>query len=144
LFYFSIRLWTIGQISLGTFVLFQTYILGLGYRMWDFSRVIRDFYEGFADAKEMMEILQLPHEIQYVSNAKELVITAGEVQFQNVSFRFDQKRPVLSKINLVINGGEKIAVIGPSGAGKSTFVRLLLRLYNIADGKIIIDGQNIQ
>jgi ATP-binding cassette subfamily B protein len=144
LFYFSIRLWTLGQISLGTFVLFQTYVLGLGYRMWDFSRVIRDFYEGFADAKEMIEILELPHEIQDIPNAKKLKITTGEVKFENVSFQFDQNRPVLSEINLLIHGGEKIAIIGPSGAGKSTFVRLLLRLYNIVDGKILIDNQDIQ
>ncbi len=144
LFYFSIRLWARGEISLGTFVLFETYILGLGYRMWDFSRVIRDFYEGYADAKEMIEILELPHEIKDIPNAKELKINSGEVKFEDVSFRFNENRQVLKNINLVIRGGEKVGIIGPSGGGKSTFVRLLLRLHNVVEGKILIDGQDIQ
>jgi ATP-binding cassette, subfamily B, bacterial len=144
LFYFSINLWATGQISLGTFVLFQSYVLGLGYRLWDFSRIVRDFYEGFADAKEMVEIIKLPHEIQDVPNASKLKVSKGEVEFRDIEFSFNENRVVLNKINLVISGGEKIALIGPSGAGKSTFVRLLLRLYEVNKGEILIDGQDIK
>jgi ATP-binding cassette subfamily B protein len=143
LFYFSISLWAHGQISLGTFVLFQSYVLGLGYRLWDFSRIVRDFYEGFADAKEMVEIMKLPHEIKDVRHAKTLEITKGEVEFKNVTFSFNENRQVLNGIQLTIQGGEKVALIGPSGAGKSTFVRLLLRLYEVSGGAILVDGQDI-
>ncbi len=144
IFYFSIRLWANGQISLGTFVLFETYVLGLGYRLWSFSSVVKDFYQAFADAKEMVEILELPQEIQDAPQAKELTVTKGEVEFKNLSFSFNENRKVLDEVNLKIVSGEKVALIGPSGAGKSTFVRLLLRLYNVKEGEIIVDEQNIQ
>lgn len=144
IFYFSINLWASGEISLGTFVLFQSYVLGLGYRLWDFSRIVRDFYEGFADAKEMVEIMKLPHEIKDMPKAKDLEMEKGEVEFKDVIFSFNENRQVLNGINLTINGGEKVALIGPSGAGKSTFVRLLLRLYEVSGGAILVDGQDIK
>ena len=144
LFYFSIPLWAAGEINLGTFVLFESYILGLGYNMWDFSRVIRDFYEGFSDAKEMVEILELQHEIKDIPGATDLKMKSGEVEFKDVAFSFNESRQVLKGINLDIKGGEKVALIGPSGAGKSTFVRLLLRLYEINKGAILVDGQDIK
>jgi len=144
LFYFSIKYWEAGIINIGVFVLLQSYIIGLGGRLWDFSRVIRDFYQSFADAKEMVEILKLPHEIKDLPGAQELVVTTGEVDFKNVLFSFNETRSVLNGINITIKGGEKVALIGPSGAGKSTIVRLIMRLYEIGGGHILIDGQDIQ
>ena len=144
LFFFSIKYWQAGVITLGTFVLFQSYLIGLGGQLWDFSRVIRDFYEGFADAEEMVEILALPNEIRDIPNAKTLTVPDGKIDFKDVVFSFNDTRTVLDKINLSVKGGEKIALIGPSGAGKSTIVRLILRLYDVAGGQILIDGQNIQ
>ncbi len=143
LFYFAIKYWQAGIVTIGTFVLLQSYVLGLGHRLWDFSRVIRDFYQGFADAKEMVEIMKLPHEIRDMRGAQHLVIKKGKVDFKKVTFSFNENRQVLNSINLSIKGGEKVALIGPSGAGKSTFVRLLLRLYEVGKGAILIDGQGI-
>jgi ABC-type multidrug transport system fused ATPase/permease subunit len=111
--------------------------------MWDFSRIVRDFYEGFADAKEMIDIMLLPHEIKDIPNASALKITAGEIEFRDVTFNFNETREVLSKISVKIKGGQKVALIGPSGAGKSTFIRLILRLYDLAGGEILIDGTDI-
>ncbi len=144
LFFFSIKYWQAGTITLGTFVLFQSYLIGLGGQLWDFSRVVRDFYEGFADAEEMVEILALPNEIRDIPNAKTLAVPEGKIDFKDVVFSFNETRTVLDKINLSVKGGEKIALIGPSGAGKSTIVRLILRLYDVAGGQIMIDEQNIQ
>ncbi len=144
LFYFSIKYWQLGMITLGTFVLLQSYLIGFIGQLWDFSRVVRDFYEGFADAQEMVEILALPHEIKDTPTAKPLIVERGSVEFKKVIFSFNDTRTVLDGINLDIKGGEKVALIGPSGAGKSTIVRLILRLYNVSGGQILIDGQNIQ
>ncbi|KKT76580.1 MAG: ABC transporter related protein, partial [Parcubacteria group bacterium GW2011_GWF2_44_7] len=142
--YYTIRYWQAGLVTIGTFVLIQLYILGLGSRLWEFSRIIRDVYESYADAKEMVEIMKLPYEIKDTPLAKPLAVAAGEVAFQEVNFAFNQTRLVLKNINLTVKAGEKIALVGPSGAGKTTFIRLLLRFYDVADGKILIDGQNIQ
>jgi ATP-binding cassette subfamily B protein len=144
LFYFSIRFWQEGRITIGSFVLIQTYLVGLIGRLWDFSRVVRDIYGGIADAKEMVEILDTEYEIKDVAGAPALAVPKGAVRFSDVSFRFNKKRNVLDHIDLSIKSGEKIALVGPSGAGKSTIVRLLLRLHDVSEGSITIDGQDIR
>jgi ATP-binding cassette, subfamily B, bacterial len=143
LFYFAIKFWLQGTITIGTFVLIQAYFISLGGRLWDFSRIVRDFYEAFADAKEMIDIMLLPHEIKNIPNAKALKVTAGQIEFRDVTFGFNPTRDVLSSVSVTIDGGQKVAVIGPSGAGKSTFIRLILRLYELSGGSISIDGMNI-
>ncbi len=143
LFYFAIQMWQRGEITIGTFVLIQAYFIGLGSRLWDLSRIIRDIYEGFADAKEMVDILLEPHEIKDVPTATELKVTEGKIEYKDLVFSYNETRTVLNKINVSIKPGEKVALIGPSGAGKSTFVRLLLRFYDPTSGGIYIDGQNI-
>lgn len=144
LFWFAIQYWVAGKITVGTFVLIQIYLLGLGGQLWNFSRIIRNFYESTADAKEMVEILQLPHEITDARDAQSLSISGGSIEFKSVEFNFNQTRPVLKKINLQIPGGQKVALVGPSGAGKSTIVKLLLRMFDVTSGSISVDGQNIQ
>jgi ATP-binding cassette subfamily B protein len=143
LFYYSIGYWQKGLVTIGFFVLIQSYILSLADRLWNIGRTIRNIYEAFADAKEMVEIIKLEHEIKDIPKASTLNVSKGEIDFINVVFAFNVTRPVLKGINLHVNSGEKIALIGPSGAGKSTFVRLLLRLYDIQGGEILVDGKNI-
>ena len=143
LFYYGIKYWQLGLISIGTFVLIQAYYFSMADRLWNVSRVIRDVYEGYADAKEMVEILKLAHDVKDAPGAKAILVPKGEIDWKNVGFAFNMTRSVLNGISLHIRNGEKIALVGPSGAGKSTFVRLLLRLYDIESGEITIDGQNI-
>ena len=143
LFYFAIKYWQQGLMTIGTFVLIQVYLVSMSGHLWDFSRVIRNVYEAVADAKEMADILKLGHEVKDSSNAKHLVVPKGEVVFSDVEFGFGEDLPVLRTVNLTIKPGEKLAIIGPSGAGKSTFVKLLLRLYDISAGQILVDGQDI-
>ena len=147
-FYFGVKYLGLGLISLGTFVLIQSYILNIGSSLWSFSRVVRDIHQGVADAKEMVEILHLPHEIMDIAGAKTLEIKSGNIEFKNVSFAFgkygDKDKHVFKNLNLFIKAGEKVALIGSSGAGKSTLVKLLLRLHDIREGEILVDGQNIK
>jgi len=142
-YYFAIKYWQQGLVSVGFFVLLQVYILYLIDQLWAFTRIVRDIYQSYADAKEMVEILKLPHEVPNIPKAIDIKVTDGEIEFRNLSFAFNQTRTVLHGINVVIKPGEKVALIGPSGAGKTTFVRLLLRLYSATSGKILIDGQDI-
>ena len=144
LFYEGIRLWSQGLITIGTFVLMQSYLLTLMSRLWDFGRVIRDIYESTAEAREMVDILQTPHQVTDAKDATKLQVIQGAIVLDRLSFRYHQKRNVLEKIRLSIRGGEKIALVGPSGAGKSTIVKLLLRLYDPTSGRILIDRQPTQ
>ena len=143
LFYFAIKYWQNNLVTVGVFVLLQVYIISLIDQLWGVTRVIRIAYQSYADAKEMVEIMLLPHEIKDAANAKELVVKKAGIKFENLNFNFNETRKVLKNIDLDIKPGEKIALVGPSGAGKTTFVRLLLRLYSPTSGKILIDGQDI-
>lgn len=143
IFYFAIKYWDKGLITIGTFVLAQTYIIGLAQQLWGLNRFIRKIYEGFADAREMVDILETPYEIKDVPGAKEIKVNNGEITFKNVGFNFNQTRNVITDLNLTIKPREKVALIGPSGAGKTTFIRLILRLYNLTSGQILIDDQDI-
>lgn len=142
-FYYTLKYWSQGLTTIGTFVLAQTYIIGLANQFWSLNRTIRTIYQSLADAKEMVEILETPYEIKDCLNAKELIIKKGGIAFKNISFSFNKNHNVLDNLSLDIKPGEKVALVGPSGSGKTTFIRLLMRLYDLANGKIEIDGQDI-
>lgn len=144
IFYYAIMFWERNLLSVGTFVLIQSYILGLSNRLWDFGRIVRNIYESFADSKEMVEILETPHEIKDLPGATDISVREGKIIFENISFAFNETRTVIENLNLEINGGEKVALIGPSGAGKSTIIKLLLRMYDLTSGNIKIDNQDIK
>ena len=143
LFFYAIKYWQQGAITIGVFVLLQAYVINIINQLWGFTRLVRDVYQGYADSKEMVEINLLPHEIEDSPSAQKLLVEKGEIEFKNLKFSFNETREAIKNINLVIKSGEKIALIGPSGAGKTTLVKLILRLYSPASGEILIDGQDI-
>lgn len=143
IFYVSISYWEKGLITLGTFVLIQAYVIHVAQKLWSFSRIIRDLYESFADAKEMAEIMLRPHEIAQKEDATMLIAEKGNIEFRNVTFGFGDNPPVICNLSLTITEGERVALVGPSGAGKSTFVKLLMRFYDPQGGVVLIDGQEI-
>lgn len=142
-FYYAIKYWKLGLVTIGTFVLAQTYIIGLSQQLWGLNRIIRSIYQSLADSKQMVEILLTDYEIKDLPDAKKLIIGKGGIVFKDVSFDFGQDNEVLNDLNITIKPGEKVAIIGPSGAGKTTFVRLIMRLYNLTKGSISIDSQDI-
>jgi len=143
LFYFAIKYWKLGVVTIGTFVLGQTYIIGLAQQLWGLNKTIRNFYQSLADSKEMVDILLTKYEIEDVPNAKALDVQKGEIEFRNVTFYFNEENKILDNLNLTIKPKEKVAIVGHSGAGKTTLVRLIMRLYNVSSGTINIDGQDI-
>ena len=142
--YLAIILWQNGTLTLGDFVMIQAYLLNLFWRIWDFGRVIRHVFEDLADAEEMTEVLNTPHEIADIPTAKELQVKNGGLEFRDVSFYYHQTRPILTNFSLNIAPGERVAFVGPSGAGKSTIIKLLLRQHDITSGKILVDGQEVR
>lgn len=141
--YLAVKYWHQGRLSIGDIVLFQVYMTQIFIRVWDLGRFIQNIYERLADAEEMTQILLAPHEVGDIRQAKPLVPAGGQIQFVNVRFGYKDGNEIFRKFNLTIQPGERIALIGPSGGGKSTIVKLLLRLFDLDDGQILIDGQDI-
>ena len=143
LLYGAIILWQHGVITVGDFVLLQVYVITLIDRLWNLGNMMRGLYNAFADAYEMVVVMNTPHEIQNAPDAKPLTVTEGAIQFEHVDFNFHETRSIFKDFNLSIKPGEKVALVGTSGAGKSTVTKLLLRLYDLTAGHILIDGQDI-
>ena len=143
LYYLAIRLWNRGLITIGDFVLIQAYIMSVVMMAWRFGRVIRRIYENLAEAEEMTIILNIPHGVKDVVNAKKMIVTRGKIEYKKVDFGYDENKNVINNLDLIIKPKETVALIGSSGSGKTTLIKLLLRLYNLRDGKILIDNQNI-
>jgi len=141
--YVAILAWQQGRITLGDFALIQAYMISLFERIWNIGRVMRKIYEAMADAKEMVDILDMPLGVKDKPTAKRLKVTQGAVAFDKVCFNYNRTRKTLDGFDLSIAPGERVALVGPSGAGKSTAVKLLLRFHDVDAGHILIDGQDI-
>lgn len=142
--FYAVTLWQDGIISVGDFVLLQAYLLNIILRLWNFGRIIRKYYEALADAEEMTEVLEAPHEIKDLPGASVLAVNNGAIEFERVMFSYNMTRRVIRDLDIKIRSREKIALVGPSGSGKSTIINLLLRNYDLTDGNIMIDGLNIK
>jgi ATP-binding cassette subfamily B protein len=114
-------------------------------RLWESNRVLRNFNRAFGDATDMTQILDLKSDIKDAANAPAIRQSRGDITISNVDFFYpDQKDKLLfKKLNLHIKPGEKVGLVGKSGSGKTTLTKLLLRLLDISDGQIAIDGQDI-
>ena len=108
--------------------------------MWEFARL----FENLGSVQDGMRTLSKPHSVVDQNDAKPLVVTKGEIKFDHVDFAYDPRKPLLKKFDLTIKPGEKVGLVGRSGAGKSTLTNLLLRFYDIQNGSITIDGQNVR
>lgn len=107
--------------------------------MWEFARL----FENLGTVQDGMITLSKPHTVVDKADATPLSVEKGEIKFEHVNFAYDPKKPLLKDFNLTIKAGEKVGLVGRSGAGKSTLTNLLLRFYDVQNGQISIDGQDV-
>lgn len=140
----SVYLWMDNSISVGAIAIAIALALRInGMSMWIMWEV-GALFENMGTVVDGMKTLSKPVDIQDKPNAKDLVVSEGGIEFDNVSFHYgDKTKGVISDLNLHIKPGEKVGLVGRSGAGKSTLVNLLLRFHDVESGKIKIDGQVI-
>lgn len=132
-----------GQISVGDFALVIMLTANLIEGIYMIGRKLVEFSKVVGICNQALSIIIAPHEIVDAVNANDLIVTKGMIQFNGVKFAYSKNKPVFNNLNLVINSQQKIGLVGLSGGGKSTFVKLLLRLYDIQEGNILIDGQDV-
>src|SRR5690606_23089720 len=115
-----------------------------GHMMWFTMSEVDEFNKAVGRCKQSLMSLMLPLEIRDKPNANILRCTHGQITFDNVKFHYKGTEPLFQNKSVVIEAGQKIGLVGYSGGGKSTFVNLILRLYDVTDGHILIDGQDIR
>lgn len=144
IFWIAILDWRIGLIGVPVMVMIQSYLGSLVANLWSFAGIVRTFYESFADAQEMAVVLNTPYEVSDVNN-KKIDEVKGQIIFDKVTYIYENNnQKVFDDFSLNIEAGQKVALVGSSGAGKSTFVKLLMRLFDLKQGKISIDGIDIK
>ncbi len=131
-------------LSPGELLIFLAYVNSLYKPVRDLGRLSAKFSRAAVSAQRVGEILETRPDAQDAPDAVELSRPIGEIVFEAVSFGYDPGRPVLDRVSFRIAAGEHVAIVGPSGAGKSTILALLLRLYEPAAGRILIDGVDIR
>jgi ATP-binding cassette subfamily B multidrug efflux pump len=104
---------------------------------------VTSIFEDIGQVQEGILSIAVPHQMTDAPGAKDLVVTKGEIRFEDLSFGYGRESGVLHDLDLVIRPGERVGLVGPSGAGKSTLVNLLLRFFDPEEGRILIDGQDI-
>ncbi|MBW8639595.1 ABC transporter ATP-binding protein/permease [Hoeflea sp. WL0058] len=133
-----------GDQTIGDFVFINVMLMQLAIPLNFIGFVYREIRQGLTDIEHMFDLLDVPPEIVDKPDAKPLVMDNGSIRFDDVHFRYDENRPILKGISFEVPYGKTVAVVGPSGAGKSTISRLLFRFYDIQEGAITVNGQNLR
>jgi ATP-binding cassette, subfamily B, heavy metal transporter len=133
-----------GEQTIGDFVFVNAMLMQLSVPLNFIGFVYREIRQGLTDIEQMFDLLEVDPEITDKPGAKALTVSTGAIRFDNVHFAYDPARPILKGISFEVPAGHTVAIVGPSGAGKSTISRLLYRFYDVQQGSVTIDGQDVR
>ena len=133
-----------GFLTVGEFVGAVYILQRLSAQIFTFLQVGQQVFQAIGTIKDAMPVMTTPPTITDRSDATDLQVEAGEIRFENVSFAYKSGKSVINSLSLTVRPGEKVGLVGLSGAGKTTLASLLLRFYDVRDGAILVDGQDIR
>ena len=133
-----------GELTVGDFVLVNAYMIQITMPLNFLGTVYREIRQALVDMRQMFDLLDEPTEIKDRVKAPALKIASGNLHFEKVSFSYDQGRQIIKEITVDVPAGKTVAIVGPSGSGKSTIGRLLFRFYDVTNGAVLIDGQDVR
>lgn len=130
-------------VSLGTITAMSSYASRFWNPIMNLSNIFNNFINNIAYLERIFETMDEPVTVDDIEGARELPKIKGDVTFENVTFAYEEGKNVLENLSFTVKAGESVALVGPTGAGKSTIVNLISRFYNVNDGSVKIDGQDI-
>jgi len=133
-----------GQMTLGDLVMINAYMIQLFMPLNFLGFVYREIREALINIERLFKLMYQPARVVDAADATELKPDGGAIRFEHVSYAYTEDRPILKDVSFEIPAGQKLAIVGPSGAGKSTIARLLFRFYDVTEGRITINGQDIR
>ncbi len=133
-----------GRLTVGDFVLINALVIQLGGPLSNYGFVYRTVQEALIDSERMLDILDMKPEVCDRDGAKPLAVNGAEVRFEDVEFHYTEERKILHGVSFTVPPGKTVGIVGATGAGKSTLSRLLFRFYDVVEGRILIDGQDIR
>ncbi|MGX9350115.1 ABCB family ABC transporter ATP-binding protein/permease [Shimia sp. W99] len=133
-----------GTLTVGDFVMVNAYMIQITMPLNFLGTVYREIRQSLVDMGEMFDLLEQPAEVSDKPDAKPLSVTEGRIELDAVDFGYEETRPILHGVSLEVPGGRTVAIVGASGSGKSTIGRLLFRFYDVNNGALRIDGQDVR
>ncbi|WP_232687136.1 ABC transporter ATP-binding protein [Halobacterium zhouii] len=132
-----------GTLTAGEFVIFIQLSQQFIWPMAQFGQIINMYQRARASSERIFGLMNEPSRIEENPDARELEVNEGRVEYDDVTFGYDEAETIVEDVSFDVDGGETLALVGPTGAGKSTVLKLLMRMYDVDDGEIRIDGTNI-
>jgi len=133
-----------GELTIGDFIMLHAYLLQIYLPLNFLGTIFREISHALTDMNRMFNLLDVEDVIPEQKDAPDLMISGAGIRFENVSFGYSEERTILKNVSFEVPSGRMVAVVGKSGSGKSTLVRLLFRFYDVTDGRITIDDQDIK
>ncbi|KAK7414803.1 hypothetical protein QQX98_006405 [Neonectria punicea] len=133
-----------GHATSGQFAMLLMYWAQLTSPLQFFAKLGKNISDDFIDAERLLDIMRTKPSVENQKGARPLKFVAGEVDFDNVSFSYDKQKGIIKNVSFHVPAGQTVAFVGATGAGKSTLIKLLDRFYDVAEGSIRIDGQDIR
>lgn len=141
--FWAIGRWSDGLITIGDVVVISSMTFRMLYGSRDLAMALIDTSQQFSYLQEALDVLGVPQTLVDAADAPALSVGEGSVRFENVTFGYDPRRPVLHDVTLEVPAGQKLGIVGASGAGKSSLVQLVQRFHDPQAGAVWLDGQRV-